>query len=71
MSSHKEHDKSENQVESPKEAEHSARSLEDAVDSNATLEGYYAMNNTRPSEELEKEAAEDRKKSAKEGRPVP
>lgn len=71
MPRQEEHDKPENLVESPHEAEHSAHSLEDAADSNATLQGYYAMNNARPSEELEKEAAEDRKKAADEGRPVP
>ena len=71
MPTQDEHDKPENLVESPPEAEHSARSLEDAPDSNATLQGFYAMNNLRPSEDLEKEAAEDRKKAAEEGRPVP
>jgi hypothetical protein len=71
MPTQEEHDKPENLVESPHEAEHAARSLEDEVDSNATLQGYYAMNNARPSEDLEKEAAEDRKKAAEEGRPVP
>ena len=71
MPTQEEHDKPENLVESPHEAEHSAHSLEDAVDSNATLQGFYAMNNLRPSEELEKEASEDRKKAAEEGRPVP
>ena len=71
MPSQEEHDKPENLVESPHEAEHSAHSLEDAVDSNASLQGFYAMNNLRPSEELEKEATEDRKKAAEEGRPVP
>ncbi len=71
MPTQEEHDKPENLVESPHEAEHAARSLEDEVDSNATLQGYYAMNNARPSEELEKEATEDRKKAAEEGRPVP
>lgn len=71
MPTQDEHDKPENLVESPHEAEHAARSLEDEVDSNATLQGYYAMNNARPSKELEKEATEDRKKAAEEGRPVP
>ena len=67
MPSQEEHDKPENLVESAHEAEHSARSLEDAADSNATLQGYYAMNNVKPPEEVEKESAnpkrpEDREK---------
>ena len=62
MPGQEEHDKPENLVESPDEAEHSARSLEDAVDSNATLEGYFAMNNIRDGEELEAEALEKKKR---------
>ncbi|PZR91531.1 MAG: hypothetical protein DLM67_16200 [Candidatus Nephthysia bennettiae] len=53
MQGQKEHDKPENLVESPDQAQHEARSLEDAVDSNATLEGYFAMNNIRDDEERE------------------
>jgi len=53
MQGQKEHDKPENLVESPHQAEHEARSLEDAVDSHATLEGYFAMNNIRDDEERE------------------
>lgn len=53
MQSQKEHDKPENLVESPHQAEHEARSLEDAVDSNATLEGFFAMNNIHDDEERE------------------
>lgn len=73
MPTQEEHDKPENLVESPHEAEHSARSLEDAADSNATLQGYYAMNNSRPSEDLKKEAADDRKKAGdrEKGHPIP
>jgi hypothetical protein len=66
MPSQEEHDKPENLVESPHKSEHSARSLEDAVDSNATLQGYYAMNNVKRPEELEKEAAAQEKQD-----PVP
>ncbi len=62
MPGQKEHDKPENLVESPHQAEHEARSLEDAVDSNATLEGYFAMNNIRDDEE--REAMELEKKQA-------
>lgn len=71
MPTQREHDKPENLVETSGEAEHAARSLEDAADSNATLQGYYAMNNIKPDPNIEKEAEEDRKKAAEEGRPVP
>jgi hypothetical protein len=61
-----EHDEPENLVESPGEAERAARSLEDEVDSNATLEGYFAMNNVRDPEvqealDLEKKKKEEKK----------
>ncbi len=63
MPSQEEHEKPEDMVEVPGEAEQAARSLEDAVDSHATLQGYYAMNNIKPPEEVEKEVdAKDRKK---------
>ncbi len=64
MPPEEEREKIENQVESPHEAEHAARSLEDAVDSNATLEGYYAMNNKKPPKEVEEEIDQKRKKDA-------
>jgi hypothetical protein len=70
MPAQEEHDKPENLVESPNQAEHEARTLEDAVDSNATLEGYFAMNNIKPDkeerEELEREddALKARRKKA-------
>lgn len=56
MPRQEEHDKPENLVEAPHEAEHSAKSLEDAVDSNATLQGYAAMNKADASEEMKQEA---------------
>ena len=62
MPTQEEHDKPENLVESPNQKEHSARSLEDAADSNATLQGYYAMNNVKPPKDLEKEVVETREK---------
>lgn len=71
MPPQEEHEKIENMVEAPHEAEHSARSLEDAVDSHATLEGYYAMNNRKPPEELEREASEDQPKDREKGHPTP
>ncbi len=60
MSGQKEHDKPENLVESPHQAEHEAHTLEDEVDSNATLEGYFAMNNIRDGEEKEALALEEK-----------
>jgi hypothetical protein len=53
MPKQEEHDKPENLVPGPHQEEQEARSLEDAVDSHGTLEGYFAMNNIRDGEELE------------------
>ena len=63
-----EHENPEDLVEAPGEAERAARSLEDAVDSHATLDGYYAMNNARPEQaspgaEEDERQAEDREES--------
>ena len=76
MPTQEEHDKPENLVEAPGEAERSARSLEDAVDSHGTLDGYFAMNdikNPKEIERLKKEAQEDLKKpeDREKGHPVP
>ena len=65
MQGQKEHDKPENLVESPHQAEHEARSLEDAVDSNATLEGFFAMNNIRDDEEREAMELEEKQSPKK------
>jgi hypothetical protein len=62
MPTQDEHDSPENLVESPGEAEEAARSLEDAADSHATLQGYYAMNNIKPPADLEKQVTEEREK---------
>lgn len=62
MQNQKDHDKPENLVESPHQEEHEARSLEDAVDSNGTLEGYFAMNNIRDDAEREALALEEKQK---------
>ncbi|HEX3684755.1 MAG TPA: hypothetical protein VHU83_19620 [Bryobacteraceae bacterium] len=70
MPPQEEHEKIENLVELPHQAERSARSLEDAVDSHATLDGYYAMNNVKPPEELEREAREDQP-ADRGGHPLP
>jgi hypothetical protein len=56
MPRQEEHEKPENLVEAPHEAEHEARSLQDEVDSNATLQGYAAMNKREASEEILQEA---------------
>lgn len=59
-----EHDQPENLVEVPGEAEQAARSLQDAADSHATLQGFFAINNERPPETAAKEEdqAPDQKK---------
>lgn len=73
MPRQEEHEKPENLVESPGEAEQAARSLQDAADSHGTLQGFYAVNDVKNSEELEEEAKEDRKKpeDREKGHPVP
>ncbi|MBV9269246.1 MAG: hypothetical protein JO061_23960 [Acidobacteriaceae bacterium] len=61
MPDQREHERPEDMVESSAELEkEAARTLEDSVDSHATLEGYYAMNNKKPNEQLEEDAAKDR-----------
>lgn len=60
MPRQEEHEKPENLVEAPHEAEHVARNLEEAVDSNATLQGYYAMNEFKSPEQRENEADEEK-----------
>jgi len=73
MPRQEEHEKPENLVESPGEAEQAARSLQDAADSHATLQGFYAVNDVKDSEELEKEAHQDHNKpeDREKGHPVP
>jgi hypothetical protein len=61
-----EHERPEDMVESSQEEEElAARSLEDAVDSHGTLEGYYAMNNEKPPKEVVEEIDAHRKKKPK------
>ena len=63
MPDQSEHDKPENLVEAPGEAEQAARSLQEAADSHATLEGFFAINNERPPEPASPDAKqEDREK---------
>ena len=71
MPPQEEHEKIENLVDQPGQAANSARTLEDMVDSHGTLDGYRAMNNVKPSEELEREAREDNPRDREKGHPVP
>ncbi len=51
MSGQKEHDEPENLVEASTEEEaQAARTLGEAADSHASLDGYFAINNRRPPE---------------------
>ncbi len=65
MPQQEQHETPENLVEAPGEAERAARSLQEAADSNATLQGYYSINEIKAPEEVEKSAGED--KDAKDG----
>ena len=66
-----EHEKPENLVESAGKKTHSARSLQEAADSNASLDGFYAMNDVKDSEQLEKEAEEEPEEEGREkGHPI-
>lgn len=58
MPDQSEHEKLENLVDQPGQAENSARSLQEAVDSHRTLEGFEAMNNERLPEDEGKESEE-------------
>ena len=75
MPDQSEHDRPENLVEENTELEKdAARSLAQAAGSHASLEGYYAMNNTKPDKKLEEEATADRQKESghrEKGHPVP
>ena len=71
MPPQEEHEKIENLVDSPHQAEHTARSLQEAADSNATLQGFESINNERFSEQLEQEARDDRAKNREKGHPIP
>jgi hypothetical protein len=73
MPDQEEHEKPENLVESPGEAEEAARSLEDAADSHETLQGYFAINDVRDPEEREEMAREERNEpeDREKGHPVP
>ena len=65
MPEQKEHEKIENLVDAPGEAAKAARSLEDAANSNETLQGYQAINDERIPEDLKNEGLEPEKTSGK------
>ena len=67
MPKQEEHEKPENLVESPHEAEHTARTLEEAADSNETLEGYYSINEIPPPEEVREEVDREEREKKKPG----
>jgi hypothetical protein len=73
MPEQSEHDKPENLVEAPGEAEQAARSLQDAADSHQSLDGFFAINNERPPETASPGADEDAKQAENReaGHPVP
>lgn len=71
MPDQKEHEKEESLVESPGLAEKAARTLEQAANSNQSLEGFEAINNERITPELEQEAREDDGGGREKGHPVP
>jgi hypothetical protein len=71
MPPQEEHERLEHLVDSPHQAEHTARTLQQAADSNATLQGFESINNERFSEELEKEAREDHPENREKGHPIP
>lgn len=66
MPEQKEHDKPENLVEHPHPGIHTARSLQEAANSNNSLEGYVAMNGLNEDEiaqeveNLEEDAAKEK-----------
>ena len=55
MPNQDEHDRPENLVDQPGQAAHTARTLGEAADSNQTLDGYFAINNSRESSEPDSE----------------
>ena len=63
MPKQEEHEKPEDMVEeSAALAEQAARSLQEAADSNETLQGYYSMNKSPAPPEVVEEADAERKK---------
>jgi hypothetical protein len=74
MPEQSEHDQPKNLVEESTELEReAARSLQDAADSHATLQGFFAINDERPPETASPGADEDAKQAEnrEKGHPVP
>ena len=71
MADQNEFERLKNMVPTDEEEKNAARSLQDAVDSHQTLQGFEAMNNEHFSEELEEEAAKDNPQDREKGHPVP
>lgn len=71
MPAQDEHEKPENLVEAPGVAERAARSLQDAADSNATLQGYYSINDVKAPQEVENSADDRQPENREKGHPVP
>ena len=72
MPAQEEHDKPENLVDQPGQAEHAARTLGQAADSNHTVQGYYAVNNVKDSAAIESEASQQEADPKQEnGHPIP
>lgn len=72
MPAQEEHEKPENLVDAPGQAAHTARTLGEAADSNHTLQGYFAINDVKDAEEIEREAANEPADPHREkGHPIP
>jgi hypothetical protein len=69
-----EHEQPQDMVESSQELEReAARSLQEAADSHATLEGFFAINDERPPEDVSAnaDARVNEAENREEGHPVP
>ncbi|MBV8828240.1 MAG: hypothetical protein JO217_05560 [Acidobacteriaceae bacterium] len=69
MRTEEEHERPEDMVEAPGEAEQSARSLEQEANSHNTLQGLFAMNDDRPPEDSQDRGSED--ENREKGHPIP
>jgi hypothetical protein len=66
MPTQEEHDKPENLVDQPGQAAKTARTLGEAADSNQTLDGYFAVNNSRESTTPDPASQKPQKSTGKE-----
>lgn len=71
MPDQEEHDKVENLVEAPGVAAQAARTLQQAANSNQSLEGFEAINNERITDDLKREAEEDDPQDREKGHAIP